>query len=362
MSTNKTLSLRCSLLALLMLAILTGSARADSGQNMKLKVGEQVSLSAEGVEKYSEGQKGIVDIRLPDDGKEFIIVGLRPGATTLLLIKEGGIKTTYRIEVKALTNEVPAKENIRLDFYFVELKEGGRYQVGINWPGSIGADLDLEMGFDGGGITAASASLSGLPLPRLDVLHSNDWAKISRQASVISANGEEAEFTSGGEVNIAIEGSLAAELRQIPFGTKVKVRPRYDKESGRLELRVIAEVSSLGEGRVPTRSSSHISTVVNVEMNQAIVLAGLYSTAEGKNRSGLPFLSQIPIIGALFGSHGARREKVQNVIFIVPSIVDVVDMKARNRIRDALAAYDKFEGDIGEVQVTPKRLPLRSGQ
>jgi type II secretory pathway component GspD/PulD (secretin) len=360
MWTNRYLLLSCSFLTCLLLALFTSSAHADSIEKVQLKVGEQISISATGVEKYSEGQKGIVDVRLPDDGKEFIIVGLRVGSTTLLFIKEGGFKTTYQIDVKALTNEVPAVENIRLDFYFVEIKEGGSYQVGINWPGSIGADLELEVGFDGGGITTASASLSGLPLPRLDILHSGNWAKIYRQASVISANGEEAEFKSGGEVNIAIQGSQAAELRQIPFGTNVKVRPRYDKESGRLELRVTAEVSSLGEGRVPTRSSSHISTVVNVEINQAIVLAGLYSTAEGKNRSGLPFLSQIPVIGALFGSHGARREKVQNLIFIVPSIVDVVDAKSKDRIHEALEAYDKFEGDMASAKVA-KRLPRRKG-
>jgi pilus assembly protein CpaC len=356
MLTKRPLPLALGFLALLIFVLLSTSAHADSSKRLQIKVGEQTSLSAAGVEKYSEGQKGIVDVRLPEDGEEFIIVGLRPGSTTLLLIKEGGLKTTYQIEVKALTNEVPAKENIRLDFYFVEIKEGGQYQVGVNWPGSIGVDMDLDLGFDAGGLTAASASLSGLPLPRLDALHNNEWARISRQASVISANGEEAVFNSGGEVNIAIEGSLAAELRQIPFGTKVKVLPRYDKESGRLELRVEAEVASLGEGRVPTRNSSNISTVVNVEMNQAIVLAGLYSQAEGKSRSGLPFLSQIPVIGALFGTHGARREKVQNVVFIVPSIVDVVDMSARDRIRDALDAYDHFSGDMENIRLAPTDL------
>lgn len=356
MSTKHPQMLAFSLLAFLLVNLLSVPADADAIRQLQIKVGEQTSLSAADVEKYSEGQKGIVDVRLPEDGEEFIIVGLRPGSTTLLLIRKGGLKTTYQINVKALTNEVPAKENIRLDFYFVELKEGGRYQVGVNWPGSIGLEMDLDLGVDAGGLTAASASLSGLPLPRLDTLHNNDWARISRQASVISANGKEAVFNSGGEVNIAVEGSLAAELRQIPFGTNVKVLPRYDKESGRLELRVDAEVASLGEGRVPTRNSSHISTVVNVEMNQAIVLAGLHSQSHGKSKSGLPFLSQIPVIGALFGTHGSRHEKVQNVVFIVPSIVDVLDMNARQRIRDALEAYDDFTGDLDKVNIAPAKL------
>lgn len=336
----------------LMIALATW-AQADTQKHITLKVGEQVSVSASNVAKYSEGQKGIVDVRLPEDGKEFIVVGVRAGMSSLLLIREGGEKTTYFFEVKALTNEVPSKENIRLDFYFVELSSGGRYQVGVAWPGAIGAEVGLELGIDTGGLTGATATLSSLPLPRLDMLHRNDWAKIARQASLITANGEEAEFTSGGEVNIAIEGSQAAELRQIPFGTKVKVLPRFDKDSGRLELRVEADVSALGEGRVPTRTRSTVSTVVNVEMNQAIVLAGLFSQSESKNRAGLPFLSQLPVIGALFGSHGARHEKVQNVIFIVPSVVDVVGADARTRIQEALDAYEGFSGEIDGLEVSP---------
>ncbi len=329
------------------------SLEAFAGRDVRrvIKVGEQISISAKDVEKFSEGKKGVVDIRLPEDGEEFIIVGLKPGHSTLLLIREGGEKVTYSFEVKATTNEVERRENIRLDFYFVELSEGGNYQVGVNWPGSLGGDVELDLGVDTAGGVSTSASISNIPLPRLDLLHRGDWARIARQASIITANGEEAEFNSGGEVNIAVAGSQAAELRQIPFGTKVQVLPRFDKESGRLEVRVNADVSALGEGRVPSRSRSSVSTVVNVEMNQAIVLAGLYAKSEAKNRSGLPFFSQLPVVGTLFGSHGARREEVQNVIFIVPSVVDVVGMDARSQIQDALQAYESYSGDMDNVDI-----------
>lgn len=345
-------------LAIIVLAQTTVFAQSD--RLIRLRVGEQIGVSAKNVEKYSEGTKGVVDIRLPEDAAEFIVVGLRPGTSTLLLIKEGGNKITYTFEVKATTNEVPAKENIRLDFYFVELKEGGQYQVGVAWPGSVGVDATLELNIDSTGISDASASLSGLPLPRLDMLHRGDWARIARQATVITANGQKAEFNSGGEVNIAIEGSLAAELRQIKYGTRVKVLPRFDKESGRLELQVDAEVSSLGEGQVPSRSVSNISTVVNVEMNQAIVLAGLHSKGSGRSRAGLPWLSQIPVLGALFGSHGGRNEEVQNVVFIVPSVVDVVSLDARSKIREAISAYDEFSGDLSKESLLP--LASESGK
>lgn len=325
-------------------------AYADKEQrSFTLKVGEQMSLPAEHVEKYSEGTKGVIDVRLPDDAQEFVIVGLRPGNSNLLFFMDDGSKVSYRFEVKAQSSAVPKRENIRLDFYFVEVSESGALQAGLAWPSSIGVDVGLELALDSSGLTAGSASLSGLPLPRLDVLHRNAWAKIARQASVIAANGEQANFDSGGEVNVAIQGSQAAELRQIPFGTKLRILPRYDRESGRLEVTVDAEVSSLGEGEVPSRTRSSVSTVVNVGMNEAIVLAGLSAKAAGKSRQGLPFLSQIPVLGTLFGSHGRREEKVQNVIFIVPSIVDVVSLNARSQIEDALSLYERFDGDVGSA-------------
>ncbi|RMH36664.1 MAG: hypothetical protein D6689_22040 [Deltaproteobacteria bacterium] len=323
------------------------AAQTPETRQVELTVGQQITIPAKGVAKYSEGASGVVDVRLPEDGSEFIVVGLAQGITTLLLIYEDGHRVQYTFTVKPLGSEVPDAENIRLDFYFVELSDSDNYNVGVAWPSSIGAGGTLNASIDltSGSFTTATATIAGHPLPRLDLLQASGWAKVARQASVITANGKQAEFNSGGEVNIAVQGSLAAELRTIPFGTVVKVLPRYDEKTGRLELTISADFSSLsGTGSVPGRSVSKVTTVVNVEMNQAVVLAGLRSQSEAATREGLPVLSQIPVIGALFGRHGKRTEQVQNVLFIVPSVVDVVKMDARRRIGEALATYRAFDG------------------
>ena len=308
-------------------------------------VGQQISIPADGVVKYSEGVDGVVDVRLPDDGKEFIVVGVAPGNTTLLLIFKNGRKEQINFIVKPLESKVPHKENIRLDFYFVELTERGNSNFGVSWPESIGGGtaegtLDLVAG-----TTAGFLQITGHALPRLDVLQSTGWAKVMRQTAVISANGSQARFSSGGELNIPVQGSLAAEIRQIEFGTTVRVLPRYDKESGRLELDIESEFSSLtGDGAVPGRSRSTLSTIVNVELGQAIVLAGINAQSEGSNRTGVPFLSKIPLLGRLFSSDANRNENVQTVVFIVPSVVNLVGAKAQRGIREALDAYIKYDG------------------
>jgi pilus assembly protein CpaC len=320
-------------------------------KRVELRVGEQHSIPATTVEKYSEGTPGVIDVRLPDDAKEFIVVGIKPGTSTLLLIHQGGRKETVLFEVKGLSSEVPKRENIRLDFYFVELRRGGRYQVGVNWPNQLGADVALEMNIGTDGFGGATASISNIPLPRLDILQQGNWAKIARQASIVTANGEEALFRSGGNINVQVQGALTADVKPIPYGTDVKILPRYDSESGRLELRVDAQVSSVGGEAIPSQQSTSVKTVVNVELNQAIVLGGIFSKDKGRSKAGLPLLSQIPVLGALFGSHGGRNEEMQAVVFIVPSVVDIVGQGAREEIRQALVEYGDFEGELDGVEL-----------
>ena len=84
-------------------------AQRDSGQRadvvverseeLNLAVGETRSLSAGDVKSFTEGIRGIADVRLTPDSAQFIVVGQKAGATTLLLIKKDGSQLTYNINV-----------------------------------------------------------------------------------------------------------------------------------------------------------------------------------------------------------------------------------------------------------------------
>jgi type II secretory pathway component GspD/PulD (secretin) len=327
-----------------------------------LVVGEQTFLSARGVKNFSVGaSKKQIDVRLTEDGKEFIIAAMSTGTATLLLIYEDGRKRQhvfYVVQSRERDDAVFERENIRLDFYFVELSETYGHQVGIGWPTSFGgagifrtsASVDLQ----DRSVTSASMVVSNQPLPRLDILQSSGWAKIARQAALVTANGKPATFSSGGEVNLSVQGALTAEIRTIDFGSTIKVRPRYDDKTRRIELSVSADVSDLTDDRgsgIPGRTVSKLNTIVNLELGQSIMLAGLNSHSENYAASGLPLLSQIPVLGALFGSRTARDERRKVVLFIVPSVVDVVSAKARDRIGEALKIYSSYDGDLAQKEL-----------
>lgn len=334
-------------------------AQPKEERDLALVVGEQASLPAQGVRQYSEGVPGIVDVRLPRDGSQFVLVALKPGATTLLLIMEDGRHVQYRISVLSPDEKrqdesaVSAIDNIRLDFYFVELSESYSHQVGVGWPGTIGGEGVFSMQatlnlVEPMGVASASAVVANQVLPRLDLAQASGWARILRQAVLVTANGNEANYESGGEVNVAIQGALTAEVRSITYGSHLKVMPRYDRESGRIELRITADVSDLTStsAAIPGRTTSHLDTVVNVEMGQGIMLAGILAESHGRTKGGIPYLSQVPVLGALFGSHGRRQERTKNVLFIVPTVVETMPGAARRHIEEALRVYKEFMGNV----------------
>ena len=354
------------LLAGWLLAVLwpaQAEALPSETRNLSLVVGDQTSIPAEGVKSYSEGVAGIVDVRLPKDGEQFIVLALRPGQTTLLLLMLDGREVQVRIEVKSTEPTqgivVSAEDNIRLDMYFVQVSESYCHQLGLAWPDAIGGTASLNASFDlaSGSLSQASLGIADQVLPRLDLAERSGFARVRRQAAVVAQNGKQASFDSGGEVNVPIQGALTAEVRAIQFGSQVTIAPRFDKTSGRIELTLAATVADLtddaGTG-IPGRNVSKLQTVVNLDLGKSLILAGLDAASDARSSRGLPGLSRIPIIGGLFGTRNRRSDQTKNLLFIVPSVVQAVPLRERALVDEMLKIYEDFEGDVDEVHMLPE--------
>jgi pilus assembly protein CpaC len=326
-------------------------------ETLELEIGEQRVLSSENVQSYSEGVKGIVDVRLTKDASQFVVVGLHEGTSTLLFLLNDGTERHYKITVKdpnapaqrkRANGTVEARDNVRLDFYFVQLDKKNGYQIGVGWPGSIAPTMSASMDLKAGTLDSATAVISSQALPRLDMGQSSGWAKVMRQAAVVTANGEKAAFAGGGEVNVAVTSAMTTGIQKIPYGSQIEVEPRYDSQSGRIELRLHADVSELDSsgGAVPGRTTASLDTIVNLEIGQSIILGGLTAKTERRGKSGIPLLSQIPILGVLFGTHTYADAETENVVIIVPSVVDAVSMQDRERLNAALKRYGEYSGAL----------------
>lgn len=352
-------SLCCTSLALSM--VLAGSnadASTDRATTIVLRVGEQKSLPADGVQSYSEGAPGFVDVRVTRDQSRFVLVGKREGTTSLLLIRHDGTQIQHTIRVMEADARMGfgGRENIRLDLYFVLIQDRYSHRIGLDWPGNIGSTAvpsEATIAITGGSAQATQSAfqiLSQTFLPSFDLAQAKGWAKLYRQATLVTANGTEAVFTSGGEFNVQVQNNLTVNVQPIEFGTRLTVLPRYDARTGRIELEISAEVSDLDAERgtrgIPGRTTSRVQSLVNLELGESVSLAGIRARSEQRSKDGIPGLATIPFIGALFGRHARQVDDNQAYMFIVPSVIEPVSMAQRDRVEEALRTYERFRGGV----------------
>lgn len=386
---------------------------ATANEELNLAVGENKTIPANDVKNYSEGTPGVVDVKLTTDSSAFVVVGLKSGSTSLLLIKKNGQEVTWTINVFARSPAIVENElkqllegytgvkvrrvgsrlfiegsvasetdvkriqqiasvytgqveslvgvgatkdrtNIRVDFFFVQYTKESGYQFGIAYPGRIGglqeqggaainATYDIKTG-----ASTAITNVVNHPLPALDIASRYGWAKVLKQASVITTNGSDATIDAGGEQNFPVASGFTGTIQKITFGTVVNVQPFYDPTSRELEVKVVADVSDLtppGPGtHLPSRQLTKVSTVVHMKLGQSLILSGFHLEAERKSAEGIPLLKDIPIIGVLFGSQRNSSEETEGAVFIVPSVVEPTAKPAIELVNETLKQYEDWSG------------------
>jgi pilus assembly protein CpaC len=299
-------------------------------------------------------------IRVRRVGSRFFIEGGVSTEPELERIKH--VASLYQGQVESLVvlggAAADRKINIRVDFFFVQYDKSKNYRVGIGWPSMVGGDAVIRSTFAFDflkGVTrTAQASVVNQPLPWLDMAARNGWAKVLKHATVITANGSSAEFSNGGSQNFQVANGITSSIQSIDFGTTIKVLPRFDPESREIQVNVDANVSDLtppltAGTNLPGQNTSKLNTGVALKLGQSIVLSGIRTEAHRYNTSGLPGLSEIPIIGALFGSVSNEREEIEGAVFIVPSVVENAPARVSELIDRTIGQYQDFRGDMRTV-------------
>jgi pilus assembly protein CpaC len=104
---------------------------------------------------------------------------------------------------------------------------------------------------------------------------------------------------------------------------------------------------------IPGRDTSKLTTIVRMKLGQSLVLSGIHMKAQNHSVSGLPLLSEIPVLGLLFGSHHDDKQELEGAIFVVPSLLETPARPAYDMIREAMAQYADYDGDLHSVNAYP---------
>ncbi len=164
----------------------------------------------------------------------------------------------------------------------------------------------------------------------LTALEAEGRGEIVSTPRVITANQKEARIEQGVEIpyqQAASSGATTVQFKKAVLS--LEVTPQITPDNNIImDLRVhkdnVGDVISTGGlgGTVPSIDTRAVETQVLVEDGQTVVLGGIYETERRETISKVPFLGDIPAVGALFRSKQLQNDKSELLIFVTPRILE----------------------------------------
>ncbi len=162
--------------------------------------------------------------------------------------------------------------------------------------------------------------------------------------------GEERPFVQISRSLPTDQGARDEVVQYRTVATKLSITPTINAD-GYVNLALVQEVNKASnevQFGAPVISSRTATTQLFARDGQTVVIGGLMDSQEEKNRSGIPFLKDIPIIGALFGSTRNNTVNSELFLFVTPHIV-MTDEDA-DRIRQELEMSSKMLDSIKPIR------------
>jgi general secretion pathway protein D len=240
--------------------------------------------------------------------------------------------------------DVPEPE-VLIEVEVLEIARSKLLNLGITPPGSFTASATSVAG------AASTGGASGLVLSDLSHQNANTIAvsSVSVTANALQTvgntntlasprirarNKEKAKILIGSRVPVITSSTAlltsgtasSSSVQYLDVGLTLEVQPTVYLD-GDVAIKLGMEVSSITNTVVVagtqayTIGTRNANTVLRLKDGETQILAGLIQDSDTRNSAGIPGLSQIPIVGRLFGSNSTDREKSEIVLSITPHII-----------------------------------------
>ena len=163
----------------------------------------------------------------------------------------------------------------------------------------------------------------------IDALKEEKLLKVLSEPSLLAMNGRPATLLSGGEFPVLVPqslGTVSIEWRE--FGVRMEAVPVI-LGNGMVRLEVMPEVTerdfanstTLSGTTIPALTTRRVNTQAELGFGQTLMLAGLLSSRQNAETAKIPFLGELPWVGALFRKIQYDDVETELVILITPELV-----------------------------------------
>jgi general secretion pathway protein D len=234
--------------------------------------------------------------------------------------------------------DVPEPE-VLISVEVLEIARSRLLNLGITYPGSVTATLSPVSGAKSlvlsdlkhqNSDTIALSSISAT----LNALQTSGDTNTLASPRIRARNKEKAKILIGSRVPVITSSTAllsngtanSSSVQYLDVGLTLDVQPTVYLD-GDVSIKVGLEVSSItntvvvGGTQAYTIGTRNANTLLRLKDGETQILAGLIQDSDTKTAAGIPGLSEIPILGRLFGSHNNGREKSEIVLSITPHII-----------------------------------------
>src|SRR6185437_8746936 len=186
------------------------------------------------------------------------------------------------------------------------------------------------------GGTAPSTATVPCDVALMTALETDSHDNVLSAPTLLTADNEEAmivvgqnlPFVSSASATSALSGQIFNSVDRQNVGITLDIIPQVS-EGDYVRLDVYEEVSNVVGGTTnpvtnpngPTTTIRSASTTVMVQDHRTAVIGGLLSNESDIQRQGIPFISDIPVIGNLFSDNASDKQKLNLLVFLTPHVV-----------------------------------------
>lgn len=255
------------------------------------------------------------------------------------------IDTTKVDEGDALRKTVHFKVQI------MEVTRNAQRNLGISWDSAfkgpqIGGSATFGSGAAKAVVSGTNYFLAGIAsniTSQINFAVDNGDAFVLAAPELNTKSGGTASFLAGGEVPIPQSGALGTtNVEYKKYGIKLSIAPVVDANNV-ISAHLTTEISQIDPtvtyAGMPGFLTRNTSSDISMRAGETLAISGLVSADAVNDSHGMPFLSQVPIIGQLFRSDSFRAKKSDLVVFVTPVISD----PGLDPNTDLLARADKVD-------------------
>lgn len=243
----------------------------------------------------------------------------------------------YFVQIKALIDDLDRPQpQVLIQVLLAEVTLDNGLDLGMGWtyngvPNAAGIDIDESKWIAGG---FASAVTGGNYSFLIQALEEEGRLEVLSRPQIVTADNKPAVINIGQRVPLITDsrvterGDTINSFRYEDVGVNLSVTPKISPD-GMVKMEIGTTNSAISSTSVKINASATVpiinqrraNTTVSVPSGQTILIGGLIATTDDKRMTKVPWLGDIPVIGAMFRKSHNTRERKELLILLTPQIL-----------------------------------------